>query len=76
MHENGGYKEIRQQMQSKAIAPVGVDLLVPDLQAIAVACGWTADTLESLDQLSSTLLNADASSGPVLIVVPDAVFDS
>ena len=75
MHENGGYREISQYMQSKGIAPVGVDLLVLDLPAIAKACGWATDTLGSLDQLSSTLLKADASSGPVLIVVPDALFD-
>ena len=75
VHENGGYREISQYMQSKGIAPVAVDLLVPDLVTIATACGWTADTLPSLDQLSSMLIKADASSGPVLIVVPDAVFD-
>lgn len=76
VHENGGYQEISQQMQSNGIAPMGVDLLVPDLIAIATACGWSADKLVSLDQLSSVLIEADASSEPVLLVIPDAAFEA
>ena len=36
---NGGYGEIRAQMQAARIAPLGVDLPEPDFAALAIALG-------------------------------------
>lgn len=76
VHENGGYEEISKSMQSKAINPVGVDLLVPDLSAIALACGWQCQTLSALGELPDKLLAAKESQIPTMLVVPDSLFEA
>ena len=75
VHENGGYQEINNFMQSNAIEPLGVNVMIPDLAAIATACGWQFGRLGSLDQLPEVLSIATAGTLPTLIVIGDTLFD-
>ncbi|MFC4948966.1 5-guanidino-2-oxopentanoate decarboxylase [Pseudonocardia sp. GCM10023141] len=60
--DNGGYREIRDQEHSRGIAPVGVDLHVPDLALLATAFGAhgtrTTDTA-AIGELVHDALGAD-----------------
>jgi acetolactate synthase-1/2/3 large subunit len=58
--DNGGYREIRDQQERRAIPPVGVDLRVPDLAALAGAFG--AHGVRTSDPGALTALVADALS--------------
>ncbi|MFK8079526.1 MAG: 5-guanidino-2-oxopentanoate decarboxylase [Granulosicoccus sp.] len=75
VHENGGYQEINRFMQEQAIEPVGVNLLVPDLQNVAAACGWHCIAPDSLEQLPDILSATSTTSIPTLVVLKDRVFD-
>ena len=37
--DSSGYAEIKDQQARRGIAPIGVDLVTPDLPALARACG-------------------------------------
>jgi thiamine pyrophosphate-dependent acetolactate synthase large subunit-like protein len=65
--DNGGYREIRDQQEGRGIRPVGVDLPVPDLAALARAFG--ARGVRTTDPGALTALVADALSAdrPTLI---------
>ncbi|HYH33264.1 MAG TPA: thiamine pyrophosphate-dependent enzyme, partial [Pseudonocardia sp.] len=65
--DNGGYGEIRDQQTARSIPPVGVDLPVPDLVALAAAFG--AHGVRTADPGALTALVADALSAdrPTLI---------
>jgi acetolactate synthase-1/2/3 large subunit len=65
--DNGGYREIRDQQAARSIPPVGVDLPVPDLAALATAFG--AHGVHTTDPGALTALVADALSAdrPTLI---------
>ena len=76
VHENGGYQEISNFMRSEAIEPVGVELYLPDLCAVADGCGWITNRLDSLQKLADVLSSAAAASKPTLIAIPDALFDT
>ena len=76
VHENGGYQEISKFMRSDAIEPVGVELYLPDLCAVADGCGWITNRLDSLQQLSEVLSSAATADKPTLIAIPDALFDA
>ena len=56
--DNGGYREIRDQEASRGIAPVGVDLQVPDLALLATAVG--AHGVRTKDPATLTGLVQDA----------------
>jgi acetolactate synthase-1/2/3 large subunit len=71
LHDNSGYGEIKAYMQSKAIPPLGVDILTPDLPAIAHACGWRTARLTRRDQLAASLHTARASAQPSLLHFTD-----
>ncbi|TWF80923.1 acetolactate synthase-1/2/3 large subunit [Pseudonocardia hierapolitana] len=58
--DNGGYREIRDQQEQRGIPPVGVDLPVPDLAALAGAFG--AHGVRTSDPGALTALVADALS--------------
>jgi acetolactate synthase-1/2/3 large subunit len=58
--DNGGYREIRDQQEQRGIPPVGVDLPVPDLAALARAFG--ARGVRTSDPGALTALVADALS--------------
>lgn len=76
VHENGGYKEINNFMQTKSIDPVGVELMAPDFSAIATAFQWEARRLESMQYFSSTLQEAAKNNAPTMIIIDDALFDN
>ncbi len=40
LYDNQGYGEIKSAMIAQNVPPLGVDILTPDLPAIARACGW------------------------------------
>ncbi|MFK7993219.1 MAG: 5-guanidino-2-oxopentanoate decarboxylase [Granulosicoccus sp.] len=75
VHRNGGYQEINAFMQANQIEPIGVDLMVPDLNKIATACGWQCVTPSSLELLPETLLAASTNACPTLIILEDFLFD-
>jgi len=65
---NGGYGEIRSAMIARNVPPLGVDIFVPDLAAIASACGWAVAEADSPAALVSALTRAAARPGPSLIL--------
>ena len=75
VHENGGYHEINRCMQEEQIAPVGVDLLAPDLGAIAEACGWQSTRVATLDELPDCLKRSSSVNTPVMLLVDDRLFE-
>lgn len=71
---NQGYGEIKNFMISKQIAPIGVDIVVPDFIALAKAHGAQAFKLESADALPSLLKEAAHRSIPTLIEIDEINF--
>ena len=70
---NRGYGEIKTYMESRGIAPAGVDLHTPDFVAIARAYGWQATRLEAASQLADRLREAAARTAPTLIELDQAL---
>ncbi|GAA2130814.1 5-guanidino-2-oxopentanoate decarboxylase [Arthrobacter humicola] len=66
---NGGYGEIRQNMEDRDLPPVGVNLTQPNWIRLAEGFGLTAFNVESLDDLADTVTKALAVKGPSLIHV-------
>jgi len=75
VHANGGYVEIDNSMRSSGIEPVGVNLLVPDLYAMASSCAWNCVELDRLANFSTLLQNAQNNTTPTLIVLNDCLFN-
>jgi acetolactate synthase-1/2/3 large subunit len=73
--DNGGYGEIRDQMLDRGIPPLGVDLFVPDLAAVATALGCAASTAGSLEELLEAVRDsfANPAPGPTVIVVQQSL---
>jgi acetolactate synthase-1/2/3 large subunit len=67
---DGGYGEIRHQMRAAGIGSIGVDLAVPDLPALAVACGARGERLSAVVDLPAALDRARDHDGPTLIELP------
>jgi thiamine pyrophosphate-dependent acetolactate synthase large subunit-like protein len=67
---NGGYGEIRAQMEDEAIDPIGVDLRVPDLPALGRAFGGEGLRVEDPAELAPALRSALERPGPTVIEVP------
>ncbi|MET0989862.1 MAG: thiamine pyrophosphate-dependent enzyme, partial [Glaciihabitans sp.] len=65
--DNGGYREIRQNMLDRQITPVGVDLTQPDWVSLAKAFGLVAFRADHVDELSGALAEALAVSGPSFV---------
>jgi thiamine pyrophosphate-dependent acetolactate synthase large subunit-like protein len=65
--DNGGYREIRDQQAARGIPPTAVDLMTPDLAAVATAFG--AHGVRATDPAAVTALVADALSAdrPTLV---------
>jgi len=76
VHANGGYVEIDNSMRSSGIEPVGVNLLVPDLYAMASSCAWNCVELDKLANFSTLLQNAQHNTTPTLIILNDCLFNS
>lgn len=66
---NGGYGEIKDQEASRGIAPVGVDLHVPDLAALATAIGATGEKATDARDVAQRVGAAIGRSGPTLISI-------
>lgn len=71
LHDNSGYAEIKSYMIAKGMAPLGVDILTPDLASIARACGWKTDRFDGPEDLAPKLKLASASGKPHLFIFDD-----
>jgi len=67
---NRGYGEIRNQMAEAGIAPVGVDLRVPDLPRLGEAFGGAGVRVDGPAALRRALAEALERPGPTVIEVP------
>lgn len=68
---NGGYGEIRAQMRDAGIAPVAVDLAVPDLVGLARSLGGYGARIGDPAQLAAELRSALDRPGPSLLAVDE-----
>ncbi|TFC16402.1 acetolactate synthase [Cryobacterium algoritolerans] len=66
---NGGYREIRDQQAARGIAPVGVDLHVPDLVALANAIGATGERAANAQDAAARARAALGRPGPTVITL-------
>ena len=60
--DNSGYAEIKDQQRQRDIEPIGVDLVVPELPALARACGahgYDAADAGEVEALVAAALHAD-----------------
>ncbi|PWR20710.1 5-guanidino-2-oxopentanoate decarboxylase [Zavarzinia compransoris] len=64
---NGGYGEIRTYMKARGITPVAVDLVVPDLVAVARGFGCHAEEVDSPAALKAALAAAATRRVPTVI---------
>jgi acetolactate synthase-1/2/3 large subunit len=65
---NGGYGEIRSAMIAQNVPPLGVDLFVPDLAAIAAASGWAVAEITEPAALRAALAEAAGRRGPTMLL--------
>ena len=65
--DNGGYREIREQQSARGIAPVGVDLHVPDLAQLATAIGARGVRAGEPAALSEMVADALTADRPTVI---------
>jgi len=73
VHDNQGYGEIKTYMEQQHVAPIGVDILTPDLSTIATACGWTVHTIELVQELPKLLTTLRNSLSPQLLLLDERV---
>jgi acetolactate synthase-1/2/3 large subunit len=73
LHDNNGYGEIKTYMQSKGIAPLGVDILTPDLTEIAKASGWMTKRLGHMADLADTLRELAHAARPAMLIFGDDI---
>jgi acetolactate synthase-1/2/3 large subunit len=66
---NGGYKEIKDEMLAREFEPLGVDLLAPDFPSLARAFGGHGVRLAGLTGFSDAVRSALAADVPTLIEV-------
>jgi acetolactate synthase-1/2/3 large subunit len=67
--DNGGYAEIKDQQRQRDIDPIGVDLVVPDLPALARACGAHGHHAHDADEVAALVVAALDADRPTLIRV-------
>ncbi|MET0966117.1 MAG: thiamine pyrophosphate-dependent enzyme, partial [Nakamurella sp.] len=65
--DNRGYAEIKDQQAQRGIAPIGVDLCVPDLPALARACGANGVDAGSAAEVAGLVTEALKADRPTLI---------
>ncbi|HEY1488272.1 MAG TPA: 5-guanidino-2-oxopentanoate decarboxylase [Micromonosporaceae bacterium] len=70
--DNGGYGEIRAEMRSAGMVPLGVDLPVPHLVDLARALGGHGAAPEEPAELTDQLAAAFARPGPTLLVIKES----
>lgn len=64
---NGGYGEIRNYMTGRGITPIAVDLVVPDLVAVAKGFGCAAERIADLDHFAAALAAAKTRDVPTVL---------
>lgn len=74
--DNGGFGQIRDEMQVRGIQPLGVDLPMPDLAALAGAFSLDFESVVDRDELASVVRRALKATRPTLIDAPFSVFTS
>ena len=67
--DNGGYREIRQNMVDRDIDPIGTVLRQPDWPALARAFGFTAFEANSVERIADAVTAAMAVHGPSFVHV-------
>jgi acetolactate synthase-1/2/3 large subunit len=67
---NGGYGEIRRQQLELGHSPLGVDLVAPDIPALAEAMGCAGVRAESPDAVAAAVERSFAESRPTVIEWP------
>lgn len=73
LHDNKGYGEIKSCMIAQNVPPLGVDILTPDLAAIAAACGWRVERPGAIAELPDMLRRGVAAAGPTMILFGDGL---
>ena len=68
--DNGGYGEIRAQMDERGIPRTGVDLVRPDFAALARACGAYGHRIDDPAQLADLVPAALDADRPTVIHLP------
>ncbi|MCC5970699.1 MAG: 5-guanidino-2-oxopentanoate decarboxylase [Pararhodobacter sp.] len=71
LYDNQGYGEIKSEMKRLNVPALGVDILTPDLPAIARACGWSVATAATPAQLTTVIAEASDSDGCLLVHYSD-----
>ena len=69
--DNGGYGEIRNEMEDRGDTPSGVKLTGPDFPALAQAMGARGIHVDGADALLAALTEAEAADGPTLIHITE-----
>ncbi|WP_025777269.1 thiamine pyrophosphate-binding protein [Brevibacterium sp. VCM10] len=69
--DNGGYGEIRNEMDDRGDTPSGVRLTGPDFPALAQAMGARGVHVDGADALLAALTVAEAADGPTLIHITE-----
>ncbi|WP_228281257.1 thiamine pyrophosphate-dependent enzyme [Brevibacterium pigmentatum] len=69
--DNGGYGEIRNEMEDRGDTPSGVKLTGPDFPALAQAMGARGIHVDGADALLAALSEAEAANGPTLIHITE-----
>ena len=69
--ENGGLKQIQDDLDSRGIHRVGVEGSNPDFVMLARACQARGVRPDSLDEFADTVIQALGASGPTIIVVEE-----
>ncbi|MDR0808423.1 MAG: 5-guanidino-2-oxopentanoate decarboxylase [Gemmobacter sp.] len=71
VYDNKGYGEIKSAMVAQNLPPLGVDILTPDLGAIARACGWTVTEVTTADAMRASLTAAAGRGDCTMILYDD-----
>lgn len=72
--DNSGFAEIREQMLSRSIAPLAVDITQPDLVQLGAALGCAAIRVTNTAELRHALSLALQTPRPTLIHIPSTEF--
>lgn len=75
-YDNKGYGEIKSAMIAQNVPPLGVDILTPDLGAIARACGWQVIEVADAAGMRSAVTDAAARRDCTMILYGEALRDS
>ncbi len=71
LYDNQGYGEIKSAMVAQNVPPLGVDILTPDLPAIARACGWQVVEAKTAGDMRAAVSAAAERGGCTMIRYTD-----